>query len=197
MGYDERIGRHHPQASAYHGLASLCMSGIFLLMALPALELANTLQRSGYEGFDRMERRIAAIGGYVGGGAIVLLCIIAAGIAVGGVKVSGRTGESAILCVAGLLLALFAALLWIACVGSWHAQACACSQTESGRGRSTRARQGRDSSQPGGPDRRVLTDTGSADLALLLGETVASASLARSGTALCITRRKSFIRHRV
>jgi hypothetical protein len=123
MGIDELADRQHPHASAYHGLASFFISGIFLLMAVPALDLANTLQRSNYQGFNAMERRMAAIGGYAGAGLVILLCLIAAGIAATGIRVSRRTGEPAVLCMPALLLALFAALVWIGCVGSWHSQA--------------------------------------------------------------------------
>ena len=122
MGIDESVKRPHPHESAYHGLASLFLSGIFLLMALPALELANTLQRSNYDGFSRTERRMAAIGGYAGAGSVIVLCLIAAGIAVAGIRVSGRTDEPAVLCVIGLLLALFAVLVWIGCGVAWHSQ---------------------------------------------------------------------------
>ncbi len=96
MGIDELADRPHPHASVYHGLASFFISGIFLLMAVPALDLANTLQRSNYQGFNAMDRRMAAIGGYAGAGLVILLCLIAAGIAAAGIRVCRRTGEPAV-----------------------------------------------------------------------------------------------------
>lgn len=123
MGLDKGGFQSHPQASAYFGLASIFMAATFLSMAVPALDLANTLQRSNYAGFNESERKLAAIGGYVGGGAVVLLCAIAAGFAMGGFRAARRTGEHPILCVAGLLLSLFATLVWVGCLASWHSQA--------------------------------------------------------------------------
>jgi hypothetical protein len=123
MGTEASLDRTHPQASAYYGLASIAISAIFLLMAVPALQLSNTLAQSHYRGFSPTDQRVAAYGGYAGGGVVILLALTAAGIAVAGIRVSGRTGEPAVLCLVGLLLSLFAALLWIACVASWHSQA--------------------------------------------------------------------------
>ena len=65
MRYDLSSDRPHPHASAYHGLASIAIAGIFLLMAVPALQLANTLQQSGYQGFNSTDRQLAAIAGYL------------------------------------------------------------------------------------------------------------------------------------
>jgi hypothetical protein len=43
--------------------------------------------------------------------------------AVAGIRVAGRTGEPGALSLAGLLLSFFAVLVWVGCVGAWHAQA--------------------------------------------------------------------------
>jgi hypothetical protein len=83
----------------------------------------SPLQQSGYKGFEAADRRWAAYGGYGGGGAVILMSLAAVGMAVAGIRVSGRTGEPAVLSVAGLLLSCFAVLVWIGCVAAWHAQA--------------------------------------------------------------------------
>jgi hypothetical protein len=123
MASDATAVKQHPHSSAYYGIASIAISGIFLLMAVPALQLANTLQQSGYRGFDATELRLAAVSGYAGGGLVILLCLIASGMAVAGLRVANRGGEPAVLCLAGFLLSIFATLVWIGCVGAWHSQA--------------------------------------------------------------------------
>jgi len=123
MGYDVAADRPHYHPAAHHGLASIAISGIFLLMAVPALQLANTLQRSGYQGFSDTDRQMAAYAGYAGAGVVILLSLIAAGMAVAGIRHAGRTGEPTVLCVSGLLLALFSASVWIGCAPAWHEQA--------------------------------------------------------------------------
>ncbi len=123
MGYDPTVDRQHPHSSAYYGLASIAMSGLFLLMAVPCLQLANTLQQSGYRGFNAADLRLAAYGGYGGGGVVIVMSLAAAGMAVAGIRVSGRTSEPAALSVTGLLLSSFAVLVWVGCVGAWHSQA--------------------------------------------------------------------------
>lgn len=118
----EPPSRDHPNAAAYHGLAAIAMAGVLLLMAIPALQLAHWLDMYGYRGWPESDRRLAVYGGYVGAAVIELLCWIAVYLAARGLGAAKRTGEARALCVAGLLLALLAAALWVLCGIAWHAQ---------------------------------------------------------------------------
>jgi hypothetical protein len=113
----------HRFSSAYYGLSSLAISGILLLMATPALDLANTLQRDNYRGFSESDRKLAAYGGYAAAALALVLGLGAVGIAVAGLGVAGRGREPAVLCVTALCLGLFAALVWVGCAVAWHSQA--------------------------------------------------------------------------
>jgi hypothetical protein len=113
-------GGDHPYAAAYHGLAAIGMAGVLLLMAVPALQLAHWLDMYGYRGWPPSDRRLAIYGGYAGAALAELLCWVSVVFAVRGLAAARRTGESGVLCVAGLLLGLFAAALWVMCGVAWH-----------------------------------------------------------------------------
>jgi hypothetical protein len=114
--------RPHPEA-AYYGLASIALAGILLMMALPALQLALWLQATGYAGMGAGEKRLAAYGGYVGAGAVLILGVVGTVVGVRGLGVAARTGEPRVLCGVGIALSLFAAALWVMCGVAWHFQA--------------------------------------------------------------------------
>lgn len=114
--------RPHP-AAAYHGLASIAVAAVLLLMALPALQLAFWLQAANYPGWGADDKKLAAYGGYIGVLVTEILCLVGAGIGFRGAGLAERTREPAILCTAGVALSLFAAVLWFACGFAWHSQA--------------------------------------------------------------------------
>jgi hypothetical protein len=114
--------RPHPYAAAYHGLAALAVAGVLLLMAVPALQLAHWLDMYGYRNWPASDRRLAVYGGYGGAGLVELLCWVSVAFGVRGLAAARRTGESRVLCVAGICLGLLGAALWVLCGVAWHAQ---------------------------------------------------------------------------
>lgn len=122
MWTDDAGDNRHPEA-AYHGLASIAVAGVFLLMALPAFQLAFLLQVAEYPGWDSNAKRLAAYGGYIGAAVVVILCLSGAGVGARGLGAAARTGEPRILCSVGIALCLFAAVLWFMCGFAWHTQA--------------------------------------------------------------------------
>jgi hypothetical protein len=112
----------HPE-SAYHGLASIAIASVLLLMALPGLLLAFWMQAMNYPGWGADDKRLAAYGGYVGVVVVELLCLFAMSIALRGRGAAARTGEPVVLCTVGLVLSLFAAAVWVGCGVAWHSQA--------------------------------------------------------------------------
>ena len=113
---------HHPEA-AYHGLASIALASVLLLLAFPALQLAFWMQAMNYPRWGADDKRMAAYGGYAGVVVVELLCLAALSIAVRGRSAASRTGEPQILCTVGVVLSLFAAGLWVVCGVAWHSQA--------------------------------------------------------------------------
>lgn len=118
----ETSSREHNYRAAYHGLAAMGMAGVFLLMAVPALQLAYWIELQGHRGWPESDRKMAAYGGYIGAAMVELLCWVSVAIALRGFGSAGRTGESRVLCFAGLCLGLFASALWIMCGIAWHEQ---------------------------------------------------------------------------
>ena len=119
---DAPLSRDHPYAAAYHGLAALCIAAVFLLMTVPGLQLIHWLDMHGYRGWPESDRRLAVYGGYIGTGLIELLCWVGVFFGVRGVAAAKRTGEPRVLCLAGVLLCVFAAALWLMCGVAWHLQ---------------------------------------------------------------------------
>lgn len=112
----------HPEA-AYHGLASLALAGVMLLLAVPSLQLAYWLQLSDYRGFSDSDKRLAAYGGYLGAFLAVVLCLTAVVTGRRGCLAAERTGVPNVLCDLGIYLGLFAVLVWVGCAVAWHSQA--------------------------------------------------------------------------
>ena len=112
----------HPSGAAYHGLASLALAAALLLLAVPTLQLAYWLQLSDYKGFDDSGKRLVAYGGYLAAFFAIVLCLTSVVTGARGLGAADRTGESNILCDAGIYLGLFATLVWLGCGFAWHSQ---------------------------------------------------------------------------
>lgn len=113
----------YPHEAAYHGLAANIIGGLFLLMVLPALQLAFWLESTSYTHFSASDKQWAAYGGHVGGSIAVIICLIGALVGIRGCDAARRTGEPRVLCATGIVLSLFAAALWILCILAWHQSA--------------------------------------------------------------------------
>src|SRR5262245_29005555 len=109
---DSNTSKQHPQEAAYYGLATIAMSGIFLLMALPAFQTMFWLEMQGYKGWSESDKKLAAYGGYIGAGVIVLLSLMGVVIGLRGTLASFRNGEPRILCSVGIILSLMSAAIW-------------------------------------------------------------------------------------
>lgn len=120
---DPNSTKVHPYQAAYYGLAAIAMAGIFLIMALPAFQMSFWLEVNGYKGWSETDKKLAAYGGYIGAGAIVLLSLIGAGIGMLGGVSAMRTGESKILSGVGTILSLMSAAIWFLCGVAWHSTA--------------------------------------------------------------------------
>jgi hypothetical protein len=112
-----------PHESAHHGIAAIALGGVLLLMAFPAFQMAFWLEMSGYRGWSRSDKEMAAYGGYVGAGVVEVLAVTGIVIGLRGVTAAGRTGEPRVLSLVGILMNLFAAAIWVMVVVAWHSQA--------------------------------------------------------------------------
>lgn len=120
---DPKLPQQPPQESAYFGLAAIAMAGVFLLKALPAFQMMFWLEMGGYKGWSDSDKKLAAYGGYIGAGVIVLLSLRGVVIGLRGTLASFRNGEPRILCSMGIILSPMSAAIWFLCGVAWHSPA--------------------------------------------------------------------------
>ena len=112
-----------PAAVLHHGLASMMLGALFILVAPMALQLAFWLESTGYKGFPEEDKRLAAIAGYVSVAVIVLLGVTGLCIGVRGIEAAGRSKETSVLPWCGVALNALSAVIWIGVGVAWHSQA--------------------------------------------------------------------------
>jgi hypothetical protein len=119
----KNTSRQYPHESAHYGVAAIAVAGVLLLMAIPAFQMAFWLEASGYRGWSPSDKEMAAYGGYIGTGMIVLLCLTGVVIGFRGIAAARHTGEPRVLCLVGIALCVFSAAIWFMVGVAWHSQA--------------------------------------------------------------------------
>jgi hypothetical protein len=120
---EKQPSTQYAHVSGHCGLAAILVAAVFLLMALPAFQLAFWLEASGYRGWSAADKRMAAYGGYGGTAVVVAFCLVGVIAGCRGLVAAGRTGEPRTLSALGVGLCLFAAAIWLLVGVAWHSQA--------------------------------------------------------------------------
>ncbi len=118
-GGDEAAPRRN--SGVEWGAASLSLGGVFAILAPIGLFLAAFLQSTDFQGFSRMDEKIAALGGYAG--VFFILMVVIVGIVFGVVSmIASRDQRQPIaLGLAGVLLNVLDLFMWTGPALAWLA----------------------------------------------------------------------------
>lgn len=119
----QTAGSTAPRAGAEWGLASVLLGGLLALLVPPALQIAHTLELTGYRGFSTQDKRLAGYGGYIAAGLCMALAIVGVGFGIKGINLSRQHGQAAALGITGVLVGVLAFLFWVGAMIAWHSQA--------------------------------------------------------------------------
>ena len=108
-----------PLPGIEQGLASVSLGGIFALMAFPTFLMIHALGAARFSGWPRGLIIVAGILGTVGGLFVVTAAVFGLVFGILGMGVTRRSGRSAALGFAGVLLNSLDLFMWIAAVIAW------------------------------------------------------------------------------